>query len=125
MSMKGLSSDGATLQMRQGFMAIILLAAFLVVALIFNTPVTSFLLAILIASMLGSRRTGFFTLGLSSVLFWIFFRQENLWLTPHQSPYWKLAFLVCVGITLPELGAIILRLERGRVKSATDFKTLL
>ncbi len=117
--------DTSPSRSRSYTLAICASGLFLPIAWIFDTPVSSFLVAIFIASFLGNRLAGYLTAVFSTALFIAFFFQTIPRITFHGSGYGRLAFLIGVGCLLPELAERAKRLERGRIRSEADFRTLV
>jgi PAS domain S-box-containing protein len=94
-------------------------------ARIFDTPTSSFLLAIIIASFVGSRTAGYLATLVTAVLFYTFFLRSPAPFIAHISPHSQLIAFLFVGCVIPELAEISRRIERRRARSELNLRTLV
>jgi PAS domain S-box-containing protein len=112
-------------QTRSCMVAVCVCLVTLFAARIFDTPTSSFLLAIIIASFVGSRIAGYLATLVTAGLFYTLFLRSPASFIAHISPHSQLIAFLFVGCVIPELAEISRRTERKRARRESNLLTLV
>lgn len=97
----------------------------LLFAWLFHTPTTSFVVAVMITSYMGSRLAGYLATALGGLLFYLTFLRSHTTFVILSSPIHQLIAFLVTGCIICEVAQMSRRTEQKRLRSVAELQTMM